>query len=466
MIDVELCYLSATEALRRFKEKSLSPVELLRALIERADQVEPTINAFSSERFDIAMKQARLAEEKYASADTSIRPLEGIPIVLKNEASMEGENTTNGSVILKDNIDKHNHPMTQRILDAGGIIHARGNVPEFCMSVTTHSKLHGITRNPWNTECTSGGSSGGSASSLASGTTTLATGSDIAGSIRVPASFCGVVGLKPSYGRVPEDVAGLNLDVYNHNGPMARTVADCALLFDQINGPHPSDIATIRPKLEVPTEFGDIRGMRIGVSIDLGMFNVDSEIEENTYAFISRLKELGATVEEVELGWETKRVRHAAETHLAFLAGKEVALHFGNQVDLMTAYAAELVQLSNLYTHEDYLSSLITECEMYQLLGGVLTNYDALVCPTISKTSFPADGFEPPFGGLYLDHIMTYPFNMMSRCPVLSMPSGFASNGVPTGVQIVGRTFEDNQVLKIGASIEASFNETTKRPVF
>ena len=302
----ELCYLSATEALALFKSKSLSPVELLEAQITRTDAVESQINAFTYNRFEAARELAKHAEDNYLKDADNLGALTGITVALKDEFPMRGENTTEGSILLKDNIDKEDHPLVERLKDAGAIIHARSNVPEFSSAVFTRNRLHGTTRNPWNPEYSPGGSSGGSAAALATGTTTLATGSDIAGSIRVPASLCGVVGLKPSYGRVPESDPYYSLDTYNHNGPMARTVEDCALMFQIINGPHPNDIASSRPKLEVTTHFDDIKGMRIASSFDLSIFNVDPIIRENTIKVCHAFKDLGAVVEEVDIHWHCR----------------------------------------------------------------------------------------------------------------------------------------------------------------
>src|SRR5439155_26588492 len=212
--------------------------------------------------YDQALAAAHAAEARYVGSAASPRPLEGLPVAVKEEAPIAGHHNTLGSLPLRDVIADHTAVFAQRIIDAGGIVHARTTTPEFSCAAVTWSKLWGVTRNPWNTVYAPGGSSGGSAASLAAGSTTLATGSDIGGSIRIPASFCGVVGFKPPYGRVPE-VEIFNLDHYCHEGPMARSVRDVALLQNVIAGPHPSDVASIRPKLEIPERLEPIDGMRI-----------------------------------------------------------------------------------------------------------------------------------------------------------------------------------------------------------
>src|SRR3982750_1887557 len=200
----ELHYLPASEALAHFRARDLSPVELLDAVIARADAVEPTVNALCHERFEAAREEARAAEARYMGGGEP-RALEGIPLAIKEEEEVAGQPWTQGSLIYKDLVAERSSAFAQRMLDAGAIVHARTTAPEFSCALFTHSRLHGVTRNPWNPEYAVGGSSGGSGAALASGTATLATGSDIGGSIRLPASFNGVVGFKPPYGRVPQE---------------------------------------------------------------------------------------------------------------------------------------------------------------------------------------------------------------------------------------------------------------------
>jgi amidase len=302
MSDDELCYLSAVEAIARFKARRLSPVELMRAVIARAEAVEPTINAFPMTNFERALEQARAAEARYMKADGRPRPLEGLAVAIKDETAIKGERTTYGSLVFRDHRDTVDSPSVERLRRAGAIFHARSAAPEFACAAICHSRLWGVTRNPWNPDYTPGGSSGGAAASLAAGSTTLANGSDIGGSIRIPASACGVVGFKPPYGRNPDEVP-FNLDSYNHSGPLARTVADCRLMQNVLAGPHPKDIATLRPKLRIPETLGDIKGWRIAYSPDLGYFEIDPEVAANTESALDVFRELGATVEEVDLGW-------------------------------------------------------------------------------------------------------------------------------------------------------------------
>src|SRR4029079_7976029 len=217
-----------------------------------------TVNALCHERYEAAREEARAAEARWAGrGDGEPRALEGIPLAIKEEEEVAGQPWTQGSLIYKDLVAEQSSVFAQRMLDAGAIVHARTTAPEFSCALFTHSRLHGVTRNPWNPEFGVGGSSGGAGAALAAGTATLASGSDIGGSIRAPASFNGVVGFKPPYGRVAQ-AGPLNLDTSCHRVPLARTVADTVLYENVLAGPDPSDIVSLRPKLVLPETFDGV----------------------------------------------------------------------------------------------------------------------------------------------------------------------------------------------------------------
>ena len=456
----ELYYLPAIELLKLFRERKLSPVELLQAQIDRAWKAEPKINAFTDTYYDQSIVKARKAEAKYMRPKARLRALEGLTVAIKDEGTIKGQRSTAGSLLLRDNVASQSDVFNDRILKAGAICHARSATPEFCCAAVTHSRLWGVTRNPWNREYTPGGSSGGSAAALAAGTTTLATGSDIAGSIRIPASCSGVVGFKPPYGRVPES-PDFNLDFYSHEGPLARTVADVALLENVMAGPHPSDITSLRPKLRVPTEYKSIRGWRVTYSLDLGYFAVDEQVRRNTLAALEVFKSLGCQVQEVDVGW-TDACAKAAWDHLCHLFGASMAPSLEEHGHLMTPYARSLAEQGRDSKAADFLAALRVASNMYLRFGAIMENCDVFICPTLAKPAIAADeamdydtfrdaGKVMPDG---LSWCMTYPFNMLSRCPVMSVPSGFADTGVPTGIQIVGRTYDDVRVFKAAGAFE------------
>ncbi|MEE8534402.1 MAG: amidase [Kiloniellales bacterium] len=460
MPDLDLCYLPATDAVALFRRRKLSPVELMRAMIARAEAVEPTINAFADTYFDEALAKARKAEARYMGSGGRPRALEGIPVAIKDEMTIKGKRTTSGSLIFKDRIDTETNVLVQRLQRAGAIVHARSTTPEFCAAGICHSRLWGVTRNPWNPDCTTGGSSGGSGASLAAGSATLATGTDIGGSIRIPAACCGVVGFKPPYGRNPETPV-FNLDFYSHSGPMARTVADCALMQNVLAGPHPKDIASLKPRKRLPAATGDIEGWRIAYSLDLGYFQLDEDVRQNTLAALDAFRALGATVEEVSFPW-TEACQTAAMNYSDHLFGASIARFLADHREVMTDYVIAIAERARGSTADEFLRSLEVAVELYDSVGPMLERHDAFVCPTNAVPAVPAEhdpigpGFE--INGVTVDAdfgwIMTHPFNMLSRCPVLSVPSGRASNGVPTGIQIVARTYDDARVFQAATAFE------------
>jgi amidase len=445
-----------------FRARKLSPVELMEAVIARAEVVEPTVNALCHRFFDQAIDQARKAEARYMGKSETPRPLEGIPTAFKEEEPIAGQPWTQGSLIYKDLVAEESSCFAQRVLDSGVIVHARSAAPEFSCAGFTHSRLWGITRNPWNPEYAVGGSSGGSGAALASGTATLATGSDIAGSIRIPASFNGVVGFKPPYGRVPQ-MPPYNLDTYCHCGPMARTVADCLLFENAMAGPHEGDVVSLRPKYELPERLADVKGMRIAVSTNLGDWPVDEEVARNTLERGANLRAQGAIVDEVDLHLPQDEIMRAAAIHFHIGFAADVAKHNEEHPDLVTEYAKEFPRWAAEKSEGGTLTEkLELEGRLYMRLSKVFDSYDALICPTNGTRGFKAGddyaGHGLEVGGqtveFYLEALLTPPFNVFSRCPVLAVPSGFANNGVPTGIQIVGRTYDDVTPFRVGAACE------------
>lgn len=454
----DLCYLPAVEALARFHELSLSPVELMEAVIARAEAVEPTINAFTYTHFDQALDAARDSEQRYAQ-NRPVGPLDGLPVAVKDESEIAGRPTSSGSLLLENYVADRTSVLNKRLLDAGAIVHARTATPEFCCAAFTWSRLWGVTRNPWNPDMTPGGSSGGSAASLAAGTCILATGSDIGGSIRIPASCCGVVGFKPPYGRNPEDPP-FNLDFFCHNGPLARTVADTVLFQNVMSGPSSCDIVSL-PRLELPREYSDITGWSVAYSPDLGAFQVDPDVVANTESALDVFTDLGAKVTEVKLNWGAE-VLDACMTYLEHIFGGYIAGIASGSEDRMTTYCRDFARRAQSSTARDYVEALEVIARMYHSLGPILDQHQILICPTNALPAVSAD-FDQSRQDLEINGVpvrpdlgwvMTTPFNAMSRCPVLSVPSGLASNGVPTGIQIVGRPYRDKDVFQAAIKYE------------
>jgi amidase len=475
MSDQELCYLTATEALARFRAKKLSPVELMKALIARAEKVQPKLKPFTYTHFEEALDLARQAEAKYAKGART-GALEGLPIAIKDESYIKGKPTSFGSLITKGFIPDKTSANNERILKAGAIVLGRTATPEFSCAPVTHSKAWGVTRNPWNPKFTPGGSSGGSGSALAAGATTLAMGSDIGGSIRIPASATGVVGYKPPYGRNPDD-APFNLDPYCHTGPMTRSVADAILLQNVICGPAPTDIASLRPKLTLPTDYKPIKGWKIAYSMDLNCFEVDKEVVANTKRALDVFRELGATVEEVDLKWGPWALETGV-AHLDHLFGTFMSKMAKKHAKIMTHYALDFAKAARKSKAEDFLGAMEGAAKMYETFGPMMESHDVFICPTLALPAVKADFFSGPevlkINGKVskfhpvLGWCMTSPFNTLSRCPVLAVPSGHAKNGVPTGIQIIGRTYEDATVFQAATAFEAAvggwYRDSAHRP--
>ena len=469
MSDTDICYLSAAEAIARFRDRSLSPLEMMQAIAERSARVEPHINAFTEAWFDDAFEAARAAECRYR--DGSARPLEGIPLAVKDEFRLAGRRRTSASLVYRDRVDDDSEVIIQRLLDAGAIAHAKTTTPEFCLLGSCHSRLWGVSHNPWNLDVTPGGSSGGSGAALAAGTTILATGTDIGGSIRIPSALCGTVGYKPPYGRNPE-IPVFNLDFYSHSGPMTRSVADAAMMQNIISGVHNRDIASLREKIHLDTSPpASLDGWKIAFSMNLGFMEVDESVRSNTLAALDILRGLGAEVEAVELGWD-ESIIEAAHSHWAHVWAGSMEALLDSHRDELCDYTVWFLENARGSTLREFQASLETAVRMYDRFGPLMDEYDLFVCPTLMTTGIPCDSTWPEneveINGRRVTiseeyWSATYPFNMLSRCPVLSLPSGLASNGVPTAVQFVARTYGDQRVFSAALAYEQAFQRPAWR---
>ena len=458
----DLCYLSADDALDQFKVGTLSPVELIDALIDRAEALNPQLKAFTATHFERARAQARKAETKYARKGAGLRRLEGVPVAIKDLHPIKGEKTTYASRIFAQNRDQVTAPSVARLLNAGAILLARTATPEFGAATICHSPLWGISRNPWNVDYSPGGSSGGAGAALAAGMTTLADGSDYGGSIRIPAAACGVFGYKPPFGRVPRLPPG-NLDTYGHCGPMSRRVRDGALMLEVMAGAHAEDIMSLPRRIRVPRRSADMSHRRIAFSMDLGYFQVDAEVQANTRSALETFRALGCRVEEVEIAWTTA-VLSAFLTRAVAGFSTRIAPYLARWRFEMSDYARAVAEKGLKISAAEVFAAQDVQAEMYQRIGPLFKDFDLLVCPTLALPSLPAnqsplaldvviDGRQLPAD---VQWALTYPFNMLSQCPVASVPSGFSASRVPTGIQIVGRPYDDIGVFSAAMAYEAS----------
>lgn len=471
MTQTSMVYLTATEALAQFREGTLLPSELMRALLERIEAENPKLNAFTSVYAEAALNGARLADERYRNG--TARPLEGVALAVKDNVPISGHTVTYGSVLYENNVVADTHPGVARLLDAGAVVIGRTTMPEFGEAGNCYTPLWGVTRNPWNTRFGPGGSSSGSGVALAAGMTTIADGSDIGGSIRIPASCNGVYGYKAPFGRNPNDLPN-TFDPYMHYGPLARSVDDICLMQSFISGKHVDDISTVAENIDY-SKIENISGWRIAYSVDLGYFPVDSEVRANLLTLVEGLRELGCTVEEVSLDWTTEVFDAWVATNSSRGSAARFVHDFDQDADKLSDYAADMIAQGKVLTADDLIAALETHVDMYRVFGPLLAEYDVFLCPT---TAIPSVGAErSPLdlsieinGNLVPEKIaeawfMTYPFNSLSQLPVLSVPSGVSSTGVPTGVQIVGPAFDDNKVMSVARALEQQVYSTDFEPL-
>jgi len=469
MANLDLCYTPAIELLRRYHAGEISPVEVVENSLARIAEVNPALNCFCFTYPEDALAAAKTAEQRLASGKA--RPLEGIPLAIKDFTPTRGKVTTRGSRLLENWVPERSAVIVERLEAAGAIMVGKTTTPEFATSGFTDSPLWGITRNPWNPARTPGGSSGGSGAAVASGCVPIAEGTDMGGSVRIPAALCGIVGLKPSLGRIPMDIIDTVYDNISHFGPLARCVSDAALFLDVVQGEHPSDIQSL-PRCELSLPPADnVSGMKFALDVTLGFCAVDAGVEANLRTTAEALRDAGAVVEEIELGWDRNIVDLWEDTWAIFMAAAYRRLTDVPLDENRERMSKGLVDLIEKGLKIDAVSARESEFERsryWRKLGAVLESHHALLCPTMAITAPPVEMRDRDFGrvnaqGLSEFMDMTSPFNYTAQCPALSVPSGFA-DGLPTATQIVARRYDDALALNIGAAIENSMPWSHLRP--
>jgi aspartyl-tRNA(Asn)/glutamyl-tRNA(Gln) amidotransferase subunit A len=457
----ELCFITAEEALQRFRDRSLSPVDLMKAVIARCESVNPKVNAITNRFYEQALDQAASAEARYQSG-VEVRPLEGIPLAVKELHPVKGVTTSWGSKVFEGVVADRTIPAVQRLFDAGAIMHIRTTTPEFAHAGHCHSPLYGVTRNPWDTDFSSGGSSGGSAVAVATGMTTLAEGDDGGGSLRIPASACGTVGYKPAYGRVPGLLLDTMFESIVHIGPITRSVGDAALMLNVMSGQHPDDITSLRDRVVIPTATsGGMQGLRVAFSSDLGFVEVDHEVALNTAEAVRKMQAAGAVVEQIDLDWN-ESAYDAWVTHWEGLFATIAGHHIPQWQYKMDPFVRSLIHRGFGHSAVRVKQTEMVRSAMWQKLSTVFERFDVLVCPTLAVPALKAEHKNDDAGftingkpvDAYLAWALTYPFNLLSQCPAISVPSGMSPQGLPTGLQIVGRPFDDLTVFKAAAAFE------------
>jgi aspartyl-tRNA(Asn)/glutamyl-tRNA(Gln) amidotransferase subunit A len=465
MASGELFTLSATSMAAAIRAREISPVEIARAHLDRIAALDPLLNAYVTVTADMALSTAKRAEAAVLRGD-ALGPLHGIPLSLKDSLAMRGVRTTFGSKLFENNLAEEDAPLVERVKHAGAVILGKTTMPEFAWTAVTDSPLTGITRNPWNLDRSSGGSSGGAAAQVAALMGPLAVGTDGGGSIRIPAAFCGIYGFKPSFGRVPIYPSSA-FDALSHAGPLARTVADAALLLSVMAGPHPAD----RLSLEAPPadycaalERG-IKGLRIAWSPDFGHVRVDPQVSAATTDAARVFEALGGNVEEVQFNFGdiTELFRVFLQVGVAasvadFLPERESDLDPG-----LVSVARAGMKLSAL----DFARAQRERHRFYDRVRRFFERYDLLLSPTMPILP-PEIGHNAPDSRLLRENWIdwspfTFPFNL-TQLPAASVPAGWSQEGLPIGLQIVGRRLDDLTVLQASAAFESARPWINRRP--
>ena len=468
MSDLDLCFTPAKELARRIRSKQMSPVDIVQNSLERIGEVNPALNCFCFVFPDEACAKAKEAEAAVMRGD-ELGPLHGVPIAIKDFTPTKGKTTTMGSKVYRDWVPDDDAQIVKDLTAAGAIMVGKTTTPEFAHAGFTHSPLWGVTRNPWNPERTPGGSSGGSGAAVASGCVPLAEGSDMGGSVRIPASCCGTVGLKPSLGRIPMTVLPTVFDNISHFGPLARTIDDAALFLGAAQGPFERDIMSNPQPLDVPESIpADVKGMRLALDMDLGFYAVDGEVAANVMACVEALRGAGAIVEEVDLPWTREVADVWGEIWTVYLASF-FEQHLDDRRNDLDPTIVEMFEHARTIDAITFKRFEFVRTQQWYALCDVFERFDALLCPTTPIPAPPAERTDASYAGETADGKvtgtdMTLVFNNVAQCPALSVPSGWSSGGLPTGLQIVGHRFDDLTVLKVGAAVERLRPWADRRP--
>jgi len=453
----DIAFMSATELLEAYRTKRLSPVEATAAVLDRIAAHDGTINAFVLVDGDRAMGAARESEARWTKGEPK-GLVDGVPTSFKDLLLSRGWPTRRGSrSIDPDQAWDEDAPAVARMREHGAVFLGKTTTPEFGWKGVTESPLAGITRNPWNRERTPGGSSGGAAAALAAGMGPLAFGTDAGGSIRIPAGFTGVFGLKPSFGRVPAYPPS-PFSTLAHVGPMTRAVADAALMLTVISEPDARDgLALPYHRRDYRERLDDgVAGLRIAFSPTLGYAGVDPEVAERVTAAAHLFAGLGATVEQADPGFADPiaTMKTLAWAGLAHGLGNIAA----ERRALLDPGLARLIDAGRKIRLGDYLDAVAARAALGAHMTGFHRKYDLLLTPTLPIPAFPVGRFMPEGDDprAWIDWTpFTFPFNM-TRQPAASIPCGFAGDGLPVGLQIVGPMYRDALVLRAARAFEAA----------
>jgi aspartyl-tRNA(Asn)/glutamyl-tRNA(Gln) amidotransferase subunit A len=454
---VDVHELAIVELAPLLRERKLSPVELTSALLERTDRLDPRLKAFIRVLPDEAMASARRAEDEIAHG-TYRGALHGVPVGLKDLFDLAGVPTTFGSTIMRDYVPNEDATVTRRLKEAGAIIFGKQNLHEFAFGTTSENPHYGAVRNPWQLDRVPGGSSGGTAAAIVAGLTPAGLGSDTGGSIRIPAAFCGCVGIKPTYGRVSRAGALPLAWSLDHVGPLGRTVYDCAFVLQVIAGADPRDPSAA--DVPVPDYTRDLEagvaGLKLGVPREYYFDVVDPTVAALVRDAIAELEGQGAFVDEVSL----PHLHHAQSAGIAIMSSEGASWHGSWLHERAADYGRDVLERfrGGLLTRAtDYLASQKMRTLLQQDFAAAFRQVDVILAPTVPTTA-PEIGktFEPrpplDLAPRAINARATVPANL-AGVPAASVPCGFA-DGLPVGLQVMGPSFAEGLVLRVARAYE------------
>ncbi len=469
----DICYASVVTLAQWMRQKTVSPSEVVQAFLDRIEKYNPVLNAYCTVASVQALQAARDAEQKIMKGG-DLPPLLGVPVAIKDLVLTKGIRTTFGSHIYADFIPDHDSAIVSRLKAAGAIILGKTNTPEFGYTGITDNLLFGRTNNPWDLTRTSGGSSGGSAVAVAAGLAPAAQGNDGGGSIRIPASCCGVYGLKPSFGRIPFDSARTSFSAsvpFLHEGFLTHSVEDAALLLTSTQGPHSRDPFSVPISREsyCPVERMDMSMVRIAHCPDLDFFPLDPEVKKAADRAIQSLARLGAQVELVSLGF----TNYQAEVSNPFVGmwTANLGAHYSELLSTwetkMTKGLVVSIKAGHTMSSMEYKQLERARSQAYRKVEAILANYDLLVTPTLAVTAFPHAPGPTEIDGLPIDPytgwMLTPLFNLTGH-PAASINCGYSKQGLPIGLQLIGPRYREDIVLQISKQYQEATPEHFLRP--
>jgi len=468
----DLCFTSAVDLREMIRSRTVSPIEIVEAFLRRIDAINPYLNAYVTPMPEAALAAAKEAERALESGK-GLGPLSGIPFSIKDLSWTAGVRSTSGSQVFEDFVAPEDDPVVALMRGAGGVPLGKTNTPEFGWLAITDNEVFGRTNNPWNADYTPSGSSGGAAAATAAGMAPISLGSDGGGSIRHPAAFCGIYGVKPTFGLVPRSAENCSWFSLSHQGPLTRTVADAALALDVLVAFDGRDFASVKA---APVRYldrlreGNVRGLRVAYSADLGGVEVSPEARDTFEKSLPAFEEIGCRLTEA-----TPDLSHAREIFkwIMFVeaVGGELKYIDEDGASKLSAPLREFVWNRKDILARDYMTAWEKRRALVSRVHTFFESYDLFLTPTMAIPPFrhPEDmrAYPHEVNGVEVGstgwHPFTFPFNLTGQ-PAASVPCGFTDTGLPMGLQIVGRRFEDLLVLQASAAFEDARPWAKTRP--